>query len=237
MPTTTTMTTQPKASHDKAEPPQTSGRPLDEYMALDYPVELVRDGDEWVASNPDLPGCSSFGPDPNSAVENLSNVRSLWIEGEISSGNEIPEPADDNRYSGKFVLRIPKGLHRLADYRARREGVSLNSLIGNLLSGALGYCGTDKRQQPELTSYYTYCAPSRGSYQDPYDAPWHKLLPAFEKGWSIAPTKSEDEHSVFFDQSLMTYLHHFAGQLGSHQKRVFATEDYRRAKEKNLASK
>jgi predicted RNase H-like HicB family nuclease len=207
-------------------------------MDLDYPVELVPDGDEWTASNPDLPGCYSFGQDPNSAVENLSKVRSLWIEGELSSGNAIPEPAEDERYSGKFVLRIPRGLHRLADHKARQEGVSLNSLVGSLLSGALGYPGSDKQRYPGLAAY-AYCGPWGARNPDPNDAQWHTLPPGFDVACSTISTKDEAGASFAADKNLMSYIHRFAGQLGSRHKSPFlpaTNEDYR-AKEKHLASK
>jgi antitoxin HicB len=114
-------------------------RNLEYYQKLDYPTELIRDEGAYVASNPDLPGCVSFGDTPNDAVENLKGVRDLWIEGQLKSGNSIPEPSSPDKYSGKFVLRIPKILHRMADNQARREGVSLNTYITSVLSGALTY--------------------------------------------------------------------------------------------------
>lgn len=112
---------------------------LDSYAALEYPIELVPDGGMYVASNPDLPGCVSMGATPDEAVDSLAKVRELWIEGQLAAGNPIPDPSKAERYSGKFVLRIPKLLHRMADYRARQEGTSLNSFIAAILAGALNY--------------------------------------------------------------------------------------------------
>ena len=40
----------------------------------------------------------------------------------------IPEPQDENEYSGRFNLRIPKSLHRMLALTAKREGVSLNQM-------------------------------------------------------------------------------------------------------------
>lgn len=118
---------------------QKKNQGVEYYTQLDYPVELVRDEDSYVASNPDLPGCISFGGSPNEAVESLKEVRDLWIKGQLKSGNPIPEPSAPERYSGKFVLRIPKMMHRIADSQARREGVSLNSYITSVLASALTY--------------------------------------------------------------------------------------------------
>jgi antitoxin HicB len=125
---------------------EAQGSELEDYLEKDYPIELTKDEGAYVASHPDLPGCVSFGDDPNIAVKNLTAIKRLWIEGQISSGNPIPEPSADGEYSGKFVLRIPKGLHRMAEVKARHEGVSLNSYVSNVLAGALGFARSDQRQ-------------------------------------------------------------------------------------------
>ena len=49
-----------------------------------------------------------------------------WIETKLENGFSIPEPIDDEKYSGKFVLRLPKSLHKNLAIEAEKEGVSLN---------------------------------------------------------------------------------------------------------------
>ena len=39
---------------------------------------------------------------------------------------EIPEPIKEESLSGKFVIRVPKSLHRRLVIEAEKEGVSLN---------------------------------------------------------------------------------------------------------------
>ncbi len=39
---------------------------------------------------------------------------------------DVPLPNSADRYSGKFVVRVPKSLHRSLAAAAEREGVSLN---------------------------------------------------------------------------------------------------------------
>lgn len=51
---------------------------------------------------------------------------------------DIPLPKSEKLYSGKFVLRIPRSLHRTIDELAQEEGVSLNSLLIQLVSESLG---------------------------------------------------------------------------------------------------
>lgn len=133
------------------------------YKRLEYPVELVRDEGAYVASNPDLPGCVSFGDSPNEAIESLREVRHLWIEGQFASGNAIPEPTAPERFSGKFVLRIPKTLHRMADTQARREGVSLNTYITSVLASGLAFA-SQARIEPtwDRERMKLWCRPMQG---------------------------------------------------------------------------
>jgi predicted HicB family RNase H-like nuclease len=49
-----------------------------------------------------------------------------WLEVKIEYGDPIPEPLGDENYSGKFVIRIPKSLHRKLAIEAEQEGISLN---------------------------------------------------------------------------------------------------------------
>jgi len=108
---------------------------LEHYLHLDYPIELVRDEeDTWVASLPDLPGCNSYGDSVSEAVDNVTKMKNLWIRGRYDSDLPIPEPTSEDDFSGKFVLRIPKSLHRSLAFQAQKQGVSLNHYASHLLS-------------------------------------------------------------------------------------------------------
>ncbi len=107
---------------------------LTHYMSLPYPMEIIPDEGGYVASIPDLPGCMSSGTTVDEAVKGLEDAKELWIEGKLEDGQGIPEPTEIDDYSGKFVLRIPKSLHRSLDYGARRQGTSLNQYVVHLLS-------------------------------------------------------------------------------------------------------
>jgi predicted RNase H-like HicB family nuclease len=113
---------------------QTNSRPLEYYLDLNYPIELIHDSGDWVASVPDLPGCISYGETVSSAVENVQKTKALWIKGQFEHDHSIPEPTVEADFSGKFVLRVPKVLHRSLVYEARKQGVSLNHYASHLLS-------------------------------------------------------------------------------------------------------
>jgi antitoxin HicB len=97
-------------------------------------MEVVEDDGVWVASIPDLPGCNSFGDTVTEAVENVQRTKDLWLEGQYKVSADIPEPTDEGDFSGKFVLRIPRVLHRSLAYEATKQGVSLNHYATYLLA-------------------------------------------------------------------------------------------------------
>lgn len=48
-------------------------------------------------------------------------IRMLWLETEYNAGEEILSPSYPEEYSGRFVLRMPKSLHRTLAQAAGRE--------------------------------------------------------------------------------------------------------------------
>jgi len=109
-------------------------KPLEHFLSLSYPIEIAQSEGAWVASIPDLPGCSSFGDTVAEAVENIQKTKHLWIEVRYRGGAEIPEPTEEEDFSGKFLLRIPRSLHRSLAHGAEKQGVSLNHYVCFLLS-------------------------------------------------------------------------------------------------------
>jgi predicted RNase H-like HicB family nuclease len=222
--TTATIETISKTNRVNASSSSAPSSLLDRYLGLHYRIELIEDEGEWVASNPDLPGCASFGQNPGDAVSNLTEVRRLWLEGQIASGNKIPEPSADERYSGKFVLRIPKGLHRLAEMRARLEGVSLNALIANVLAGALNF-GIDF----ELAAHKS---------ERMHRNPWRHSLWKDEKinQWSAEEAKVAWHELSGKDETF--FLNSVANQLATHHTAPFdPNKECYHAEEKRLARK
>jgi predicted RNase H-like HicB family nuclease len=118
----------------KAEKKTTAEKNLEYYTSLKYPIEIMEDDGAYVASIIELPGCVSYGDTPDEAIQNLNSVKQLWIAGRLEGGQEVPEPLQVEDFSGKFVLRIPRMLHRSLDREAKRQRVSLNQYIAHLLS-------------------------------------------------------------------------------------------------------
>ena len=106
------------------------------YLNLRYRITI--EGEEktgYFASITDLPGCIAEGETMDEALSNLEVARTLWIETAYSFDDVIPLPTSDNKYSGKFLLRVPPYLHQKLAESAQREGVSLNQYLVSLLSG------------------------------------------------------------------------------------------------------
>jgi antitoxin HicB len=96
------------------------------------------DEDEgFIATAPDLPGCSAYGKTAEDAVAEVKTVIRGWIEAMADIGNPIPPPSKydpHHQYSGKVLVRMPKALHGQLVSRAKAEGVSLNSWMVFLLT-------------------------------------------------------------------------------------------------------
>jgi predicted RNase H-like HicB family nuclease len=101
-----------------------------------YPVKLFYSEEDkgFIATIPDLPGCSAFGDTEEDALREVKIAQELWLETAQSENRHIPRPSSEITYSGKILLRTPKSLHQTLMERAKEEGVSLNQFLLYLLS-------------------------------------------------------------------------------------------------------
>jgi predicted RNase H-like HicB family nuclease len=83
-------------------------------------------GSYFHASVLELEGCQSTGETFQEAYDSLIEAMEGWIETKIENGFAVPAPLDRGRFSGKFVVRLPKSLHARLVIEAEKEGVSLN---------------------------------------------------------------------------------------------------------------
>ena len=109
---------------------------LNDYLALSYRMEIIRDSDEggFVASYPDLPGCITCGETEEEARKNALDAKKAWLEAALEENIEIPEPDSLEAYSGQFKLRLPRSLHRALAEHSQREGISMNQYCVYLLA-------------------------------------------------------------------------------------------------------
>jgi antitoxin HicB len=139
-----------------------SPRTLEEYLTLPYHIEVIRDNDEenpgWVARVVELPGCITQGDTFEELGEMIEDAMRSWIGVALEDGIPVPEPKPEEDYSGKFVVRVPRSLHRQLAEAAEREGVSLNQFINVALGMAVGRASAPTpvtypvgERQPQLT--------------------------------------------------------------------------------------
>ena len=113
------------------------------YLALaELPIEIRQSAVEegtWIATIPFL-GAATFmgvGDTREEALAQLDEAREFNFEAYLENGIAIPDPPsreDDDAYSGRFLLRISKALHRRLAYQAASNGVSLNHWAAKLLA-------------------------------------------------------------------------------------------------------
>jgi predicted RNase H-like HicB family nuclease len=101
-----------------------------EYLNLPYTINIRHITDEsgsyYFATVSEFDGCMSDGATYEEAFRNIQEAMEGWIETNLQNGLPVPLPVDTNKYSGKFVVRLPKTLHARLVMEAQKEGVSLN---------------------------------------------------------------------------------------------------------------
>ena len=108
---------------------------------LQRPYRMVIRGDAeegYLAEAPELPGCFTAGDSPEEALEMLRDAMYSWLLVRVEQGLAVPDAEPEQDYSGKFIVRLPKTLHRELAKQAEREGVSLNALVSAYLARQAG---------------------------------------------------------------------------------------------------
>ncbi len=131
-------------------PPRTP----EDYARLPYHFVLLQDEWEdgtagWFVRVDELEGCMSQGGSPEEAIGRAREAILAWTESEIEAGHEIPLPREEPDASGRFLVRLPRGLHNALAAEARREGVSLNQFVTAALAGTIGWRSRDQRNDKD----------------------------------------------------------------------------------------
>lgn len=115
---------------------------LDYYMNLKYTTQIteiaLEDGGGYLIEIPLLKGCVSDGETIAEALDNIKEAKEEWFKYMLENNLPIPEPTDVSKYSGKFVVRIPKTLHKTISEQSKLEGLSLNQYVANSLAYVAG---------------------------------------------------------------------------------------------------
>lgn len=135
-------------------------RTVDEYLNLPYTIEVIQDTNEddpgWVARVVELPGCLTQADSFKELGEMIDDAMRAWLTVALEARLEIPVPRTIEAYSGKFVVRVPRSLHRQLAEAAERDGVSLNAYVNVALARAVGAYLEAPASQP---AYHTVREP------------------------------------------------------------------------------
>jgi antitoxin HicB len=135
----------------RIERKETEMKTMEEYLKLPYTLEMIQQSDgSWFVGIKELPGCISQGDTPADAVEMIHDAMRAWIEVALEDGMPVPEPQADEEYSGRFMVRVPRSLHRQLVQTADRQGVSLNAYCIAVLAQASGQPAEGKQAFPGL---------------------------------------------------------------------------------------
>lgn len=105
---------------------------VEDYMKMPYTrlVQEINDesGHYFYGKILELDGCQSTAESLTELYESLNEAMEGYLEIKLEEKLPIPVPHSVDKYSGKFVVRLPKSLHQRLVIEAEREGVSLNQL-------------------------------------------------------------------------------------------------------------
>ena len=111
-------------------------------MNLKYTTQITEiaaeDGGGYLIEIPLLKGCVSDGETVAEALENIKEAKEEWFKYMLENNLPIHEHMDVSKYSGKFVVRIPKTLHKTISEQSKLEGLSLNQYVANSLAYVAG---------------------------------------------------------------------------------------------------
>ncbi len=82
-------------------------RDLNDYLSLPYRIVIEPDLNNggMTIYIPDLPGCITQGDNLEDAYKMIEDAKRVWIESALEDGVVIPEPTNEEEFSGKFVVK------------------------------------------------------------------------------------------------------------------------------------
>jgi predicted HicB family RNase H-like nuclease len=99
-----------------------------------YRVTWSAEDDAHVGLCVEFPSLSWLAATPEEALAGIRKVVHAAVADMESSGEPIPAPLSEKRYSGQFRVRIPPAVHRSLALEAAEQGISLNRLASAKLA-------------------------------------------------------------------------------------------------------
>ena len=116
----------------------------DQYLKI---VEWSEEDQCYVGTCPGLMLGGVHGDNEAKVYKEICQAVEEWIEIYQEDGEPLPAATAGKEYSGKFVLRVGKDLHKALAVEALRHGESLNSYCMHLLREERALYGKNKQMQ------------------------------------------------------------------------------------------
>ena len=116
-------------------------KPGDNYFKI---VEWSEEDQCYIGCCPGLMLGGIHGYDEAEVYKELCQAVEEWIRIYKEDGDPLPPPTAGKEYSGKFVIRVGKDLHKILVVKAIRNGESLNSYCVNVLRERRPHYGNNK---------------------------------------------------------------------------------------------
>ena len=94
-----------------------------------YRVTWSEDDQEYVGLCAEFPSLSWLASSPEAALRGIRGVVADIVADMNKSQEAVPVPLASRRFTGKFMVRVPPGVHRVLAVAAAEAGVSLNRLV------------------------------------------------------------------------------------------------------------
>lgn len=105
-------------------------KPSDRYLKI---VEWSDEDKCYIGTCPGLMLGGVHGSVESDVYKELCRAVDEWLKIHADDGDPLPPPTLRSDYSGKFVVRVGKEMHRELAIRAARSGRSLNSYCVRLM--------------------------------------------------------------------------------------------------------
>lgn len=99
-----------------------------------YRISWSPEDGEYVGLCVEFPSLSWLASSSEKALAGIQRTISDVVDDLRASGEPIPEPLAERRYSGEFRVRIPPHVHRALAMEAAEQGISLNRLASAKLA-------------------------------------------------------------------------------------------------------
>jgi len=111
-----------------------TNRKTEEYRINVRPLSK-EEGGGYLVEYPEIPGCMSDGETVEEAIANGREALRDCLEVFKESGRKAPPPGIE---AAQWRQRLPRTLYLKLTEQAKREGVSINSLVTAMIAEAIG---------------------------------------------------------------------------------------------------